>query len=152
MTSTPLDRIAQLARIAEALERGEAPSGADAAWLSDGLRCYLQDAAAGVSLEDALGISPTAPGEEHWTTTQRRNRRNTVIRAIRARPLFSDMGLSSAAKEIAALGCRYRHAGRAKQLVAKEIDTATEELLREALCTGLPFPGARQIQSILEIK
>jgi hypothetical protein len=147
---SPLDRVDQLARIAEALERGEAPAPADAAAFVAGWAIYVRDAALGVTLEDALGMSPTAPGEEHWTTIQRRQRRNTAIRAIRSAPLFADLKISEAAREIAGLACRYRQKGRAiKQDPPLAIDPETEQLLTEAFCTGLPFPGAKQITNIL---
>lgn len=150
LTPTPLDRVAQLARIADAMERGEVPAADDGQWIASALRCYLADAALGVSMEDAMGLSPSAPGEEHWTTTHRRQRRNAAIRKIRSQPLFADLKISEAAREIAALGCRFRHAGRAtKKPAPMAIDLETEDLLTEALITGLPFPGQRQIQSIL---
>jgi hypothetical protein len=147
--TTPLDRVGQLERIADVLGCGEQPSPDDAAWLADGLLRYSQEAATGMTLEDALGLAPTVPGEEHWTTTQRRRRRNAVIHAIRSRPLFADLKIPEAAREIAALGSRYRQTGRA---IKSTVDPETEKLIADALCTGLPFPGPKQIANILEIK
>jgi hypothetical protein len=147
----PLDRADQLARACEALRRGELLPVADAAWLSEALNRYLNEAATGATLEDTLGLAPTAPGEEHWTTTQRRKRRDAAIRAIRGRAPFADFGIKQAAREIAALGCRLQHSGRPSQPMPA-MDQEIQLLLDEALRTGHRFPGPKQIVNILEIK
>jgi hypothetical protein len=150
---TPLDRVDQMTRVAAALAKGEAPAPADGAAFAAGWAIYVRDAALGVTLEDALGMSPSDRGQEHWTTTRSRRRRDDAIRALGTQPLFANLKITEAAREIAALGCRYRHAGRAtKQAAPLAIDRETEELLTEALCTGQRFPGQKRIQSILEIK
>jgi hypothetical protein len=149
---TPLDRVDQLARIAEALEHGEALDPADGQWLAAALRSYLRDAALDVTVEDAMGLSPSR-GEPHWTSTARLRARDAAIRAIGGLPSFSNLKITIAAHKIAEIGCHRQNSGRlARQPAPPVIDAETQELLDEALRTGHRFPKAKQIQSILEIK
>jgi hypothetical protein len=149
---TPLERVNQIERIAEALDRREAPAGPDGQWLAAALRSYLRDAALGVTMEDVMGLSPSR-GEPHWTSTARLRARDAAIRAIGGLPSFSKLKITVAAHKIAEIGCHRQNSSRlSRQPVPPAIDTATQELLDEALRTGHRFPKAKQIQSILEIK
>lgn len=151
--SGALHRVNQLLRLAEAMARGDPLAATDRQWFAEAVQSYVQDAASGVSLEDALGLSPTSPGQEHWTTTRSRQRRDAAIRALGTRPPFAKLKITEAAREIAAAARQFQHTGRAaKRSTPLTSDPEIEVLLTEALCTGQRFPGPRQIQSILEIK
>ena len=151
MTARPLDRADMLARVSDSLASGEPLAAADRAWIAEGLRLYMREAALGMSLETALGLAPTARGEQHWTTTRNRQRRDAAIRALGKAPRFAGLKITQAAAEIAAEARRFQHAGRDATQPRQTTDPETERLLTEALCTGQRFPGAKQIQSIIEM-
>ena len=151
---SPLDRVIQLARIAEALERGEAPAVADGQWIAAALRGYLADAALGVSMEDAMGITAQT-GQCAWWRVEARNKRNAALVELH-RHLFADMEIPKAANELARLFHRVRNptrkAAHGPATDASPLDARTETLINAAMYSGAPFPAPKQIANILEIK
>ena len=155
MTYAPLERIAQLRRIVEALDRGESLAVADGQWMAAALQGYLADAAMGVSLEAAMGLT-APPGQSTWWRLEALAKRNAAIVDL-YRHLFADMGFSKASTEIARVVHRVRNPPRktAHAPIAKEggpVDPHTDRLIAAALYSGAPFPAPKQIANILEIK
>ncbi len=137
--SASVDR---LRRLAAALEAGELPGPADAAWFAAAVRRYLDEAPAGYSMDDALQLTPPA-GQAAWWRVEARERRNTAIRELH-RTSFSGFGIPRAASEIARLFHCAQRGGRLPDLQASE-------LVAKALSAGVAIPGPKRIQSILEI-
>ena len=136
--------IARLRRIAAALERGEAASPADAAWFASAVRRYEAEAAVGLDLGRALGLVPP-PGGDGWWTLVARRKRNEPIRAMRQQH-FADMSIPEAARAIATAGLWYKTTRFHQEQLTSD---PKKMLLATALETGRPFPGRRQIETIL---
>jgi hypothetical protein len=136
----------RLRNAAAALRRD---GGADALAVACDIERYLEDAAIGLTLDIALGVSP-APGATPWWETEKRERRNAAIRELRER-YFGNVGITAAARAIEEEARRYQAAtwrhdrGREKNASGDE----RRKLLGAALGTGLPFPGSRQLRTIL---
>lgn len=151
MTPTPLDRVAQLDRIAEALERVAAPAAADCQWMAAALRGYLADAAMGVSMEDAFGLTAQS-GQCSWWRAKAREKRNAALMELH-RNLFSDMEIPKAANEIARLVHRVLNPPRktvhGPASDASPPDSRTEALINAVMYSGAPFPAPKQIANII---
>jgi hypothetical protein len=123
VAATPTDTIAEqghqhgaclavrrLRRVCESLE-SSAPIGVEeAAWLTAGLRRYLDAAPAGLTLEAALGLSVTAGGSPWWRT-ERLASRDAAIRA-----LSRNFVGSAHARAVATAECIRRYQGAAWRL------------------------------------
>jgi hypothetical protein len=130
--------IERLRQAKAALER---EGSAEAAWLVGVIAEYEAKAPEGLTLDRAAGLVPP-PGQDSWWTVERRRKRDDAIRRLKAEQ-FGDLGITAAAREIAKAGNAYLTRGRhGNQIVRKP-------LLAEALETGVPFPGVRQIETIL---
>jgi hypothetical protein len=150
-TPTPLDRVNQIERIAEALERGEAPAASDGQWLAAALRGYVRDAALGVSVEDALGLTPKA-GQCTWWRMEALGRRNEAIVDL-YRHRFADIGLNKASREIVRLvqGAQKPARQSISRRTREELDPTTGLLIEAVMYSGAPLPAPKQIANILEI-
>jgi hypothetical protein len=71
----------RMRRVRDALGAGELLDATDAGWLARGLERYLTGAAAGVKLEDALGVA-VPPGGSPWWSERRRAERDAAIREL----------------------------------------------------------------------
>lgn len=158
MRADPINRLRRMAALleaaAEALKGTSDVARADTAWLAAAIRRYDEEAPTGITLEDTLDLSPTAPGAAPWWRREAQRRRDEAIRRIREQ-CFADLEVPRAAKEIAALAARFQHAARVatdKKRPEIQIGPEAARLLTDALCTGRPFPGPKQVQNILEIK
>jgi hypothetical protein len=102
-SGTPIDR---LRRVAAALERGEVPAAADAAWLASGVtRCVL-GARGGATLDRELGLV-AKPGGRPWWRIEERAQREAAVKRV-AEEYFSDLCAAAAADEIARAARRLR--------------------------------------------
>jgi hypothetical protein len=131
---SPIDCIAELA---EALERGEVPPPAVRMQIAAALRRVQAEGADELTLDAALNLSPGL-----WRR-ERRRRRDALICAAYDRHLG---------------GASLREAGRRIKHIAGELQAGRMRsasdglagLLREALATGVPFPGTgRRIEDVL---
>jgi hypothetical protein len=116
------------------------------AWFAEAVARYEVGAEDGLTLDRALGLVPP-PGGEPWWECERRTRRDAAIRALREH-CFADLGVTMAARQIAARGrrlaaTRWDREGR--------VPAAGDELLIQALASGAPFPGARRIRDIIRV-
>ena len=78
-----LAAVARLRRVIKAADAGEPLPAEDAAWLSSAVRDYLNQAPAGLMLEQALGLA-TPPGGTPWWRTELVAARDTVLRELAA--------------------------------------------------------------------
>jgi hypothetical protein len=81
-------------------------------------------------------------------TTTARARRDAAIRQMAARH-FAGLSIRGTAARIARLGREYQARGRHRAVGAPADEL--RQLLREALDTGVPFPGSRQIFRVLRV-
>ncbi len=137
MTSTAA--IARLRKLAGVLER----TGA-ARWFAEGLAAYEAGAADGVTLDRALGLTPP-PGGDAWWQVEPRNRRDAALREAR-RQHFGDLGITTAARRIAARAHRLQVAALRAE---PEPPQPGDELLVDALASGVPIPRPRRLEDIL---
>jgi len=91
-----LANIRRLRALAARLVAGEL--GDDGRWLGLALRLYAETAGA-VTIEGALALKP-GPGEEHWSTIERRARRDEAIRAL-AKEHFQRPSMPATAQDVA---------------------------------------------------
>lgn len=129
----------QLRAAAALLEQSESD---DAARVAAAIRLYEREAPLGRSLDDALGLTARG-GAGPWWEQECRNRRDGLIRALR-REFFSDLGVSSAATEIATLANVRRHAIAPPR-------NRQEAMVDAALRTGVKFPGQKRLTAMLGI-
>lgn len=122
---------------------------ADALAVAGDIERYLEDAAIGLTLDIALGVSP-APGQTPWWEREARERRNAAIRELREH-CFGDLGITAAARAIEEEARRFQASAWRYDRGREKISGGDERhrLLGEALRTGLPFPGSRQLRTIL---
>ena len=137
MTSTAA--IAHLRRLAAALARIP-----DTAWFAEAFALYEAGAEDGMTLDRALGLVPSRGGEPWWAA-ERRSQRDAAIREVHAKH-FADLGVTNAARQIA---MRARRLQAIKRNREERMSAAGDDLLNEALNTGVPFPQVRQIQTII---
>jgi hypothetical protein len=76
---TGLAAVARLQRIGAALAAGEAPDREDARWLAGCFDRYFLEAAAGVDLDAALGLTQP-PGVAAWWHARRHAERDSLLR------------------------------------------------------------------------
>ena len=69
----------RLQRIRAALAAGEAPDREDAMWLAGCFDRYFSEAAAGLDLDAALGLTPT-PGAVAWWRARQQAERDRLLR------------------------------------------------------------------------
>jgi len=139
-----LAAIGRLRRTAEVLRR---EGSCDALLVVEGLERYFEGAARGVTLELTLGLSP-APGQTPWWEAEALAARNRAIRELRARH-FGDLGITSAARAISQAARRLQSASQREHGRPAGAVDDRKRLIDEALGTGLPFPGERQLLNIL---
>ncbi len=129
--------IADLRHVAARLERSADPALRRHA---AALRAYEAEAAAGMTLDRALGVSQTSGGGAWWSQ-EARAARDSVILELR-KVHFADCAVAAAAAGIAQLAERRR--------IAKSPPvTARETLVDAALRTGVAFPRGRRLRTIL---
>jgi hypothetical protein len=145
MTTRPIIAIARLRELRAALDAGRPVSADVVAWFTAAIAEYDAGAPEGLTLDKALGLVP-APGNDSWWTAEARKRRNRALRTLRQRH-YAEIEPSEAAIEIGKLERRYRG------VVWREPENLQVDerrlLLREALETGVKFPGKRQLAEIL---
>lgn len=133
--------IARLRRIVGAVTAGDALAPGDAAWLGAAIGRYINEASAGVTLEDAFDLTPPS-GQAIWWRVESRERRNAAIRELRERH-FATIEISKAAREIV----------RLLQRVSRDPSTRTEQedadLAMQAVSAGASMLGPRQVTNIL---
>jgi hypothetical protein len=105
MTSSALDFVARLRRLAAALEAGRAPDADDASWLANRLARYFADAPRGLTVDMALGLAPM-PGAASWWTAEAIGARDGAIREL-AKRFYPECRVASAAYKIERLAQRY---------------------------------------------
>lgn len=141
------DPIARLRRLQAAGQSGSRPSAADMAWLAAALEKYLAEAPLGLTMDAALDLVPTA-GCNAWWRIEAREARNAAIVELH-RNCFADLQIPKAAKEIARLVHKAQKPSRKLTQSPTVPESRADRLIAAALCTGLPFPGQRQIANIL---
>ena len=109
MPSPTLAAVQKLRRVKRALSTGELPDVDDVEWLVDGFGRYLADAASGLPLDLALGLSPP-PGHATWWQAESLEARDDAIRGL-ANRFFPDLLVGPQAKEIERLALRYGGCG-----------------------------------------
>lgn len=114
------------------------------AWFPEALARYEAGAEDGLTLDRAFGLVPPRGGNSWWEA-ERRTRRDVLIRAAR-KQYFADLGVTKAAEQIALRGRRLRAIARNRE---GRVLVAGDELLMQALDTGVPFPKARRIEDII---
>jgi len=133
--------IACVRELLATLERGEALTEPIRSRLIAALRRVEREGASGLSLDAALGLSPSA-----WRQDKRR-RRDELIRIAYDRYL-GKLSIREAAKRIARLGHELQ-TGRMRVAASDTADDFTG-ILRKALRAGVAFPAsARQVENIL---
>ncbi|MFI5020751.1 MAG: hypothetical protein ACHQRJ_03720 [Alphaproteobacteria bacterium] len=111
---------------------------------------YIAGAAAGMTLDRALGLAP-AGGQRPWWCYERYQRRDDALREL-GRKFSSCLKHSVVAAAIEQLDRRYQRsaAGRAgPERRPDEAGSGEMELIARARATGLKFPGRRQLIRIL---
>ncbi len=131
--------IARLRRLARALDRVPA-----AAWFAEAVRAYEAGAANGLTLDHALGLT-SPPGGAGWWEVERRARRDAALRAAH-REQFSGLALTAAAREIARRAHRLQLAALRHE---PEPPQPADVHLVDALASGAPIPGPRQLANVL---
>ncbi len=149
MSAEPQIAIALLRRLRAALEANEPVPADVAAWVADALRRYEREAPGGLDLGRAFGLVPD-PGGLSWWAVEARRCRDQKIRELYDRH-YTDMRIAPAAREISRLARTYQaSAWRAdRQQPVTVTPDPRKALVAEALRTGQPFPGERQIETIL---
>jgi hypothetical protein len=99
-------------------------------------------AAPAVTLEKAFGLGCSHGGAGHWTTIERRQRRDTLLRSLAAER-FPELSDFAAAREIHAIV-----AARRRRLPAAQRD----ELVEDILACGLGIPGVSGLRMILSVQ
>lgn len=132
--------MAFLRSLAAALKR--VPS---AARFVEALALYEDGAEDGLTLDRALGLVPPRGGETWWSA-ERRMRRDAAIRAFRDQQ-FADLGVTKAAEQIARRGRRLQATRWDRE---GRVPAAGDDLLIQALATGVPFPGEKRIRDIIK--
>lgn len=130
--------VGRLRRMVEALQAGDAPDPADAAWFTEGAREYLRDAPA-VRLDAALGLHP-GWGEAGWWTVGPRAARDAALAAM-DQQLYGHLDIPSSARSIVALARRRMEHG--------DVHAREARLLDRLATTAKGVPGERQIQNII---
>lgn len=136
-----IERLRRLASCAHEL-------GEDGAWFEDAVREYLEHAADGLTLDDALGLA-TPDGGRPWWRREELGRRAEAIRKL-AEVCAPEPGRSMAAM-ICALLRRYA-GGRWRTDQMRPIENASErrKAMRAALkATGGAVPSRRTVERIL---
>ena len=112
-----------------ALEALQASPGCDARrgfvlrFLMCGFRRYDDEAAAGLELDQALGLRP-APGQDGWWTVEARATRNQILRSIRTQHYPGLTDTAAARAMLAEIAKRARQAGGARDELAAELARA----------------------------
>jgi len=120
----------------------------DALQVAAEIERYLEDAPRGLTLDLALGLSP-APGQTPWWEAEAFAARNRAIRKLRDSH-FGNLRITSAARAIERAARRYQaQPGHGRQSTTIDASDDRKRLIGEALSTGLPFPGERQLLNIL---
>ncbi len=137
--STRLANVERLHRLATGCGTPE-----DLACHLKAIATYLKNARLGMCPLEALGIA-TPWGGRPWWDELALLFRDAVIRKVREEH-FANLGITTAAKQIA-------QRARRLQGVALRRDnrqqTDADDLLLQAIKTGVPFPKARRIEDIL---
>jgi hypothetical protein len=137
MVAAPISPIDCLRELAAALEREEVPPAPVRSRFVAALRRIEREGADGLSLDAALGLSPSA-----WRR-ESRCQRNAIICEAHGRYL-NGVSLREAGKHIIRIG---------RELQSGRRQSATDDLtrlLRGALAVGVPFPtSSRQVENIL---
>jgi hypothetical protein len=134
--------IGKLRALAAALRTGEPVPPEVARWAAEAIGQYEDDAAAGLTLDRALGLVP-ARGHYPWWRDEAIRRRDGLLRQLRE-DHFKGLGISVAAAEIARLFARRGRRGSGDLLGFDDC----EALVDAALTTGL---GALSVSRISEI-
>lgn len=137
MTSTAA--IARLRKLAGVLERTRA-----APWFAEALRTYELGAADGVTLDHVLGLTPPSGGDGWWEA-EPRARRDAALRKVH-RQHFGNLCITAAAREIGRRAQRLQLAALRREA---EPPQPGDELLVDALASGVPIPRPRQLVNIL---
>lgn len=145
--SAGTDPIDRLRRLQAAGQSGSRPSADDMTWLATALEKYLTEAPLGLTMDAALDLVPAA-GQNIWWRVEAREARNAAIVELH-RHCFADLQIPKAAKEIARLVHTAQKPSRKPTQSSAAPDSRADRLIKAALCTGLPFPGPRQIANIL---
>ncbi len=115
-----------------------------AAWFVEAVRIYEAGAADGLTLDRALGLTPS-PGKDGWWKAEPRARRDAALRAAH-RKQFSGLALTAAAREIARRAHRLQLAALRHE---PEPPQPADVHLMDALASGAPIPGPRQLANVL---
>ena len=145
MPTTPpspaLAAVERLRRLAPVLAEGDD----DARWLADALGRYLAAAAAGVDLDQALGLA-TPPGGSPWWRSATEAQRDAAIRQLAA-----GIPGSTNAKAVA-VQCqlrRYASVAWLRDRLTKSPTAANSLLYRIFMLDGSPPTGIRRLTDII---
>jgi hypothetical protein len=141
---SPIDRLRRIARRALSGER----LGEDSAWLAAAVLRYEREAAQGVTLDDAFGLS-VSPGRKHWFKAEARARRDRALIEL-AHKYFADLPVIRQAEEIRRLIIRYESTAwiRDRNLTAAPagyIGTPNELLFRAFTAFGGRVPSSAKM-------
>ncbi len=145
----PIDRLLQVRDAVESLAAAGLMPADLAEWFIEGIDEFLNEAASGLDLARALGLSKR--GGCAWRHEEALRQRNGIIRDLHEQ-YYSSQPLPDAIKAIHLLAIRYQAASARRDAAKAEADLVADgrrRLIAAALRTGRPFPGPKQLRTIL---